>query len=278
MSTEHVDGYRGLPDGTKGYWQGWRPAGEPRATVVVVHGLGEHGGRYAHIGQRLAAAGFACYCADYRGHGRTEGPRANLGRMSDVVTDLGEFVTFARERAAGVPTFMLGHSVGGLIALQYATTHDHGLAGLVLSGAYMQVLGSSLLKPMAKLLSALTPNLGVSVVPADALSRDPEVVTAYRTDPLVHHGKVPARSGAELLATTRELPARLARLEIPMLILHGTQDRIATPEGSRMVHQRVASTDRTLRLYDGLRHEVLNEPEGDEILDELVGWLSERIG
>ncbi|MGH3980312.1 MAG: lysophospholipase [Pseudonocardiaceae bacterium] len=273
--SEHVDGYRDLPGGTTAYWQGWVPPGERRAVVVLVHGLGEHGGRYAHVGRRLAEAGLACYCADHRGHGRTEGPRANVGRMTHVVADLAEFVTFATE--PGVPTFMLGHSMGGLLALLYATTHDHDLAGLVLTGAYLQVTQSSALKPVAKLLSTLTPNLGVVPVIADAVSRDPQVVTAYRTDPLVHHGKVPVRTGAELLTATRGLPARLARLEIPVLILHGTDDRIATPEGSRMVHRAVSSPDRTLRLYDGLFHEVLNEPEGGEILDEVVGWMSDRI-
>ena len=125
---------------------------------------------------------------------------------------------------------------------------------------------------------ALTPNLGVLVVPPDAVSRDPAVVAAYRADPLVHHGKVPARTGAEILATTRALPARLPRLRIPLLLIHGTCDRLAPAAGSQLVHDGVASPDRTLRLCDGLWHEVMNEPEQDEILDEIVGWISDRIG
>lgn len=277
-SVEHLEGTRTISRARSGFWRAWLPDDDARAVVVIVHGLGEHGGRYDRVGQRLAGAGFACYAADHWGHGRSGGRRANIGRMDRVVSDLAEFVGFATAHTPGVPLFLLGHSFGGLVALQYATGEPAELAGLVLSGAYVQVtVGSPLLRSAAQLLSAVTPNLGVQRVPPEYVSRDPDVVAAYRADPLVHHGKVPARTGAEILATTQALPDRLERLRVPMLIMHGSEDRLATPDGSRMVHQRVTMEDRTLRLYDGLYHEIFNEPEQDQVLDDLVGWLAEHI-
>ncbi|MPZ66264.1 MAG: alpha/beta fold hydrolase [Pseudonocardiaceae bacterium] len=275
---DHLEGTRTISRASSGFWQGWLPDDDPRAVVVIVHGLGEHGGRYDHVGQHLAGAGFACYAADHCGHGRSQGRRANIGRMDRIVDDLAEFVGFATAHTPGVPVFVLGHSMGGLIALQYATGEPAELTGLVLSGAAVQVaVGSSLMRSVARLLSAVTPNLGVLTLPPEHLSRDPEVVAAYRTDPLVHHGKVPARTGAEILATTQALPERLDRLRIPVLILHGVEDRLVSPAGSRMVHQRIATEDRTLRLYDGLHHEIFNEPEQDQVLDDLIGWLARHI-
>lgn len=275
---EHLEGTRATSRGSSGFWQAWLPDGDARAVVVLVHGLGEHGGRYDHVGQRLANAGFGCYAADLSGHGRSEGRRANIGRMDRIVGDLGEFVGFATTHTPRVPLFLLGHSMGGLIALQYATGEPAELTGLVVSGAAVQVaVGSLLMRSAARLLSAVTPNLGVLTLPPEYVSRDPAVVAAYRADPLVHHGKVPARTGAEILAATQALPDRLERLRIPVLILHGVEDRLATPAGSRMVHERVATEDRTLRLYDGLHHEVFNEPEQDQVLDDLIAWLVERI-
>jgi acylglycerol lipase len=275
---EHLEGSRTLARGGNGHWQAWLPDTDARAVVVIVHGLGEHIGRYDHVGHRLASAGFACYAADHIGHGRSDGRRANVERMDRVVDDLAEFVGFATAHTPGTPVFVLGHSLGGLIALQYATGESVELAGVVISGAAVQPgVGSPVLRSVARLLSAVTPNLGVLTLPPEYLSRDPEVVASYCADPLVHLGKIPARTGAEILAATQALPDRLARLRIPVLILHGEQDRMTTPEGSRMVHQRVAAQDRTLRIYDGLYHEIFNEPEQDEVLDDVIGWLAERI-
>lgn len=280
-----VEGQYDLVGGGSGYWQAWLPDGDPRAVVVVVHGFGEHSGRYDHVGRRFARNGFAAYAADHRGHGRTPtGHRANIHRMATVVDDLAGFVRFAAGRAPGAPLVILGHSMGALIALQYATRdvpqrqNPTELAALVLTGAAVQVsIASPLLKRAARVLSAVVPNLGVLALPPEDVSRDPAVVAAYRADPLVHHGKIPARTGAEILAATVALPDRLPRLRVPVLLVHGTQDRLAPPAGSAMVHDRVGSADRTLRLLPGLAHEVMNEPEQDEVLDEIVQWIIEHV-
>lgn len=278
MGTRHLEGRRELAPARSAYWQAWLPDAEPRGVVVLVHGFGEHSARYGHVGTRLATAGFAVYAADHRGHGRTEGRRANVERMALVVDDLGGFVRFVADRHRGLPVFMVGHSLGGLIALQYATGPDAALDGLVLSGPLVVVtVGSPMLKRLAGVLSALVPDMEVTGLDVDAISRDPEVVRAYRDDPLVHHGKIPARSGAEILATAEALPERLPALTMPLLLLHGTEDRICVPAGSTMVHDTVSSPDKTLRRYDGLYHEIFNEPEQDEVLADLVSWLQAHL-
>jgi alpha-beta hydrolase superfamily lysophospholipase len=279
VSHGHVEGHRNLAPGRSAYWQAWLPADHARAIIVIVHGIHEHSGRYAHVGSRLAEAGFASYAADHRGHGRSDGRRANLERMALIVDDLSSFVRFAAERHPGLPVFMVGHSLGGLIALQYATEQGTALEGLVLSGPLVEVtVGSALLKRLAGVLSALAPNLGVTALDVDEkICRDPEVVRSYREDPLVYLGKVKARTGAEILATTLLLPARLPRLSVPLLLLHGTDDEICAPAGSTMVHDRVSSPDKTVRCYPDLYHEVFNEPERDEVLTDLVCWLEQHL-
>ena len=284
MSTGHVEGRREIAPGRSAYWQAWLPQDplpqDPtRASVVIVHGLHEHSARYAHVGTRLAAAGFAAYAADHRGHGRSDGRRANIEQMALIVEDLGSFVRFVLERHPGLPVFMVGHSLGGLIALQYATEARAVLNGLVVSGPAVQVMaGSVLQRRLAGVLSALVPNLGVVDIDADQkISRDPEVVRAYRADPLVYHGKVRARTGAEMLTTMEGLPSRLPRLSLPLLLLHGTEDQICALAGSVMVHDAVSSPDKILHRYQGLYHEVFNEPEREAILTDLLSWLTQHL-
>jgi alpha-beta hydrolase superfamily lysophospholipase len=279
VSNGHVEGHREIAPGRSAYWQAWLPPDRARAVVVIVHGLHEHSARYAHVGTRLAGAGFAVYAADHRGHGRSDGRRANIERMTLIVDDLGSFVRFATERHAGLPVFMVGHSLGGLIALQYATEPGTPLDGLVLSGPLVAVtVGSALQRRLAGVLSALVPDLRVAALDAaEKISRDPEVVRSYREDPLVYHGRIKARTGAEILVTIEGLPARLPRLSAPLLILHGTNDLMCAPAGSTVVHEGVSSPDKTVRRYQDLYHEVFNEPERDEVLTDLVRWLEQHL-
>ncbi len=285
MTTTHEQGRRAIAAGRTAagrtaYWQAWVPGEPARGVVVVVHGIHEHLARYAHVGRRLAAAGFATYAADQPGHARTDGRRANVARMALIQADLRSFVHFAAQRHRGRPVFMVGHSLGGLIALQFATACGAAtLDGLVVSGpAVTATAGSALARRLAGVLSALVPNLGVAALDADQkISRDPEVVRAYRDDPLVYRGRIKARTGAEILATMQGLPAALPRLSVPLLLLHGTADVICPLAGSAMVHDTVSSPDRTLRRYPGLYHEVFNEPEREAILTDLICWLNDHL-
>ncbi|HVS44165.1 MAG TPA: lysophospholipase [Candidatus Dormibacteraeota bacterium] len=272
----HVDGRFSGAGGVDLFWQAWTPA-DPRAVVVIAHGAGEHSGRYEHVARRLVDAGYAVYALDHRGHGRSAGRRAFVDRMDRAIADVRTLVGRAASENPGRSLFLLGHSMGGTISIAFAARHQDELAGLALSGPVAVLEAASpALRVVASVLSTLTPNLGVFGVDPSLVSRDPEVVRAYREDPLVFHGKLPARTVAELAAAVGRFPAEVPQIRLPLLVMHGTKDALAPVAGATMVHERAASTDKTLRLYEGLYHEILNEPERQTVLGDLLSWLDDR--
>ena len=240
-----------------------------------MHGAHEHGGRYRHVAERLAAAGYATHAVDHPGHGRSPGRRGNIGGMAAAVDGVAELVRSAGAQHPGVPLFVYGHSLGGLIALQYLTgTPEPRVAGAVISAPALDTSAANpVQRAVAPLLSRLLPGLGVLRLDAEAVSRDPEVVRAYRTDPLNRTGKMVARTGAELMATALAMPRRLPGLRMPLLVLHGTADRLVPPAASEVVRAHAGSADVTVRVYEGLFHEPHNEPEKDAVLTDVLTWL-----
>jgi acylglycerol lipase len=276
MTSEHVEARLDGTGGVALYWQAWLPETEARAVVVISHGVSEHSARYTHVGQRLAGAGYAAYALDHRGHGRSEGKRVMVN-AGDVVADLRAFIDLAAARHPGKPVYLLGHSMGAAIAIACAVRHQDALAGLLLSGALADPdAASPVTRALSRVLSKLTPSLGVYQVDASLISRDPEVVRAYEQDPLVHHGKLPARTVAELTGAVGKFPEEVPALRLPILVMHGGEDSLTTIAGSRMVHDRASSSDKTLEIYDGLRHEILNEPEKERVISEMIEWLDAR--
>jgi alpha-beta hydrolase superfamily lysophospholipase len=274
----HATGFFAGAGGLRIFWQSWRPRGEATAVVVLVHGASEHSGRYAHVAEALTSGGYAVYALDHRGHGRSGGTRAVLDRMSHAVADLDQLVLRAREENLGRPVFMLGHSMGGTVAVSYCLRHKPGdsrLAGLILSGplAALEAAPAPLLA-LGRMLSVLAPRLGVVAIDANLVSRDPQVVRDYVADPLNHHGRLPARTVAELAAAVGRFPDAVPAITLPALILYGTADALAPPAGSEMLLQRLGSADKRATAYPGLFHEILNEPEREEVLTEILGWLS----
>ena len=262
------------------FWRSWTPDDTPaRAVVVLVHGLGEHSGRYDHVVARLVGEGYAVHTVDHRGHGRSDGPRAFIEDMDDVVADVDTLVDRAVAAEPGVPVFMLGHSMGGLIALRYALAHQERLAGLILSAALAQL--DAVPKPLelvGRTLSVIAPRAPLIAIDSALVSRDPAVVEAYRSDPLVHHGKVPARTAVQLADTVERFPETVGAITVPTLILYGTADGLCAPAGSVMLGERIGAADKTVTAYEGLFHEILNEPERETVLDDIVGWLGARVG
>ena len=259
------------------YRKRWLPDGEPRATVVIAHGAGEHLGRYEHVAKRLTDAGYAVHALDHRGHGRSEGPRADIGPMDGVVADLRSLVALARSERPDEKLFLLGHSMGGCIALEYALRNPREIDGLILSSALTSLNAASpATRAISKAVGSLLPRLGVYAVDTKLVSRDPEVVSAYERDPLVHHEKVPARTVGQVTRSVESFPARLPGLSVPLLVFHGTDDRITEKAGTERVNELAGSTDKTIELFEGLYHETLNEPEQDHVLDLVVAWLDQR--
>jgi len=218
---EHPEGLVAGAGGAEIYWQAWLPSGEPRAVVVIAHGIGEHSGRYGHVAARLNAAGFAAYALDHRGHGRSSGPRGLIDRMDHAVSDVDSFVTLAAARHADHPLHLLGHSMGGAIAIAYALRHQERLHGLLLSSAAVSV-GSAPASARfeAKALATVAPSAGILGIDPSLISHDPAVVRAYREDPLVYQGQLPSRTVAEFAATVVGIVAWVHALCVPTLDMY----------------------------------------------------------
>lgn len=253
------------------------PSSAPKGVAVIAHGLGEHGARYDHVVDRLVAAGYRVAVPDHRGHGRSGGRRLALGRFGDYAADLAVVIEQVRDPA--LPTVLIGHSMGGAIALDFALTHPTRLDALVLSGPAILTESDppGPLVPVARLLGRVAPRLPVAALDPNQVSRDPAVVAAYKSDPLVIRGRVPARVGAELVATAHGFAKRLGALRTPLLVMHGSGDKLTLPQGSRLVDRLAGSTDKTLVIWDGLLHEIFQEPEREQVLDTMMDWLAVRI-
>ena len=286
------------------FYRAWRPADDTRASVVIAHGLGEHGGRYGRLVDALLTRGFAASAMDHRGFGRSPGRRGHVNSWAEYRTDLGGFLDLARQADPGVPLFLYGHSMGALIALDYALEasaerprvpgslpsggsetpggsipDERSLRGLILSGVPLKPVGVA--KPwlvlVAKALSRILPRTALRPgVDAGALSRDPEVVRAYEEDPLVHR-RVTARWGVEALAAIERAKGRLPELKLPLLVVHGGDDPLNSPEGSRLVAERAGSADATLRIYRGVRHEPHNDLAWEAAVRDVADWIEARL-
>jgi alpha-beta hydrolase superfamily lysophospholipase len=260
-------------------WRSWLPEGDPRAVVVIAHGAGEHIGRYEHVAARLVSERYAVYGLDHRGHGHSEGPRALIDRVDNAVADLDQFVVLAAGEHPGTDVFLLGHSMGGCLSLVYAIRHQQRLTGLVLSGPLAALdAAPAPVRVLAGVLSALAPKLPLFAVDPSLVSRDPAVVRAYEADPLVHHGKLPVRTVAELAGAVESFPDSVGAITIPTLIMYGTADKLAPPKGSEMLDARIGAADKTVIPYEGLYHEILNEPEQQRVMDDMCAWLNAHVG
>jgi alpha-beta hydrolase superfamily lysophospholipase len=246
------------------YYRWWRPDGPTRAHVVIAHGFAEHSGRYEHVAAALTGAGYSAWAPDHRGHGHSEGEQANIESVGAAVSDLDLFVDEVRGEEPNGPLYLLGHSMGGLIATAYTEDHQERLSGLALSGPLLHVAPG--LVELADLEEI--PDLGL----ADAVSSDPAVVQAYKDDPLVYQGPPPR----EFLRAAGEVDGvldRLGELTLPLLIMHGSADALVSPQALRDVVAGVKSEDLTARLWPGLWHEIFNEPQQGAVLAFLTAWL-----
>jgi lysophospholipase len=265
-------------------WQSWTP-GIPRGAVIIIHGLAEHGGRYNKTGEFLSGHGWAVYACDLRAHGLSPDPpksgRVHINRFTDYFYDVDAMVDLVRNRHAGLPIFILGHSMGGLIAISYALKKPDAPAGAIISspalGTHPQFKPPLFLKVMVGILSRLAPRLLVdSGLDTQAICRDPEVVTAYIDDPLVSQ-KVSARWYSEMMKAMKRAHRNAGSLQIPMLLMQSGADRLVDPAAPGRWAGAAPPGLVELVLWEGLYHEMLNEPEKDKVRAKLLEWLNSRV-
>ncbi len=267
--------------GVELYAQRWRPVGaEPKAVVVIHHGLADHSARYAGLAARLVRAGYAVWALDMRGHGRSAGRRIAIGGVDQVLDDLDGFLRLVREREPGRPVFLYGHSLGGLISCLYAIERQPDLAGLVLVAPALAFEAPPLQAGVIQVLAALVPDAPAVPPEHDRFSQRAEVVAEMDADPLIHQGPGPARTGRSAIDGVARVWAAPERLRVPLLVEHGTADRLTAPSGSRDLVARAGTRDRTLRLHDGLVHDLLREPDGagERVAGEIEAWLDAHVG
>jgi len=265
-------------DGLHLHERGWLPEGDPVGVVVVVHGVLEHGGRYAELAAALTGRGYAVWAFDLRGHGNSEGGRTCIRSFDEYLKDLESFLDRVRSRHPGETPYLLGHSMGGNIAALFTLTRREELRGLVLSAPALRIgeVASPLLRHLVEFVSRVLPWLRIGRVTYHTLSRDSEAIEDFKNDPLVYHGRLPVRTGAEIFRAGRCIMDQAEAIKLPLLVLHGTGDVVTTAEGSRQFHARAGSDDKTLKLYEGLYHEVLNEPERGQVIRDVIEWLNAR--
>jgi alpha-beta hydrolase superfamily lysophospholipase len=268
-------------DGTLFQVQGWEPDQNAKAVVALIHGLGEHTGRYAHVGKALTDAGYALFGFDLRGHGRSGGARGYTPSLDAYMQDMRAFFKYLVTRYPALPHFLYGHSLGSLLSLVYAIQYSNGLNGVMVNGAALRsALQEQKTKvAMAKLLGTLVPaTIITSGLDASAISRDPDVVNAYLNDPLVHN-KASLGFGKAALDAIDTCFTRGQDIIPPLLIMYGTADRVTYPSGSEDFARLASEKNRdvTLKSWDGMYHEVHNEPGKAEVFRFMVEWLDHHL-
>ena len=281
MTTNHSSGEFTSHDGTRIFHQEWAPADQSGtdAALAIIHGYGEHGGRYAHVGEFFASHGFQTAAMDHRSHGRSEGKDTFFRSIDDCVGDVDLFVRQLKEQAPGLPIFVLAHSMGGLITTRWVEEYQPELNGVLLTGpaVLLDESISPFLVKISGIIGRIAPRLKTITLDGEAVSRDPEVVRKYNEDPLNYRGGIPAATGAALNAGIKAVHENLSKFSLPVRLMHGSADRLARPDGSEKLLAGFSSGDKELVPYEGLYHEILNEPENRQIMKECLDWMTHRF-
>jgi alpha-beta hydrolase superfamily lysophospholipase len=255
----------------------WRPDGNPRGVVAICHGVNSHSGYYFWAAEQFVAQGLAVYALDLRGRGKSDGERFYLDKFADYLSDVDLLVTLAKSREPGLPVFLLGHSAGGVISSVYALENQAKLAGLICESFAFQVYAPDFALAVLKGLSHLAPHAHVLRLKNEDFSRDPQVVQAMNTDPLIANEVQPTRTVAELVLADERLKREFPLITLPLLILHGKADKATKPSGSQLFYDAAGSPDKTLKMYDGYVHDLLNDLGRERVMADITAWINARL-
>ena len=265
------------PAGQQIFTRAWAPPAEPRAVLLICHGVNSHSGQYLWAASQFAAAGFAVHALDLRGRGQSEGERFFAESIGDYVDDLSALVRHAKAAHPGKPVFLLGHSAGGVVSCSYALGHQAELAGLICESFAFRVYAPDFALAVLKGLSHLTPHVPVLKLRNEDFSRDPAWVAAMNADPLIKGESQPVQTVAALVRADERLEREFASITLPVFILHGTADKATRPDGSILFHEKAGSADKTLKLYEGHFHDLLNDFGKEGVADDITAWINARL-
>ena len=263
--------------GQRLFVRSWRPNGNARGVVAIVPGFNAHSGYYTWAGEQFAANGLAAYALDLHGRGHSDGERFYVDKFSDYVNDAEALVSLVKERHSGLPAFMLGHSAGGVISCIYTLDHPTELAGLICESFAHEIPAPDFALAVFKGVSHLAPHAHILHLKNELFSRDPKAVEAMSNDPLIAHETQPTKTLAEMVRADERLKKEFPLITLPLLILHGTADQATKPSGSQHFFDRSGSKDKTLKLYEGHFHDLLNDVGKEQVMADMQDWISARL-
>jgi alpha-beta hydrolase superfamily lysophospholipase len=268
--------FNGLKD-VSIFFRSWHPDAKPRAVVAICHGLNAHSGEYLWVGEQLEAAGFAVYALDLRGRGKSDGERFYVDDLADYVGDVAMLIELAKKREPGVPVYLLGHSAGGVVSCVYTLDNQDKIAGLICEDFAFQVPAPDLAIAAVKGISHLAPHAHALKLHNQDFSRDPKVVKSKNDDPLIANEVQPAATVAALARADARLKREFPVIKLPVFILHGTADKVTKPSGSQAFYDNAGSADKTLKLYEGHYHDLLNDLGKEEVMSDILAWIDKRL-
>ena len=263
--------------GTRIFLRSWQPDGTPRAVIVICHGVNSHGGQYIWPAEQFVKDGYAVYALDLRGRGKSEGERFYVEDVADYVADVAGTIRIAKSRHPGLPVFLLGHSAGGVTSAVYVLDNQSELAGFICESFAFQVPAPGFALAAIKGVSHLAPRLPVLKLKNEDFSRDPKAVDALNSDPLIAHEVQPAITVAALVRADERLREEFPRITLPVLIMHGTDDKATVCQGSQFFYDTVGSKDKTLELYEGHYHDLLNDVGKEGVVSDIKAWIGRHL-
>jgi acylglycerol lipase len=276
LSTSNQETVEGV-SGLKICFRSWHPDGKAKGTVVIVPGFNAHSGYYEWVADRFVADGLAVYAVDLRGRGNSEGERFYVEAFEDYVRDVEKVTAIVKTREPGLPMFMLGHSAGGVVACLYTLDHQGELAGLICESFAHELPAPDFALAVFKGISHIAPHAHVLHLPNERFSRDPKAVEMMNNDPLIAHETQPMLTMAAMVRADERLKKEFPLITLPLLILHGTLDKNTKPSGSQHFYDRAGAADKTLKLYEGGFHDLLNDIDKKSVMQDIEDWVNFRV-
>ena len=259
------------------FYRSWQPEGRTRGVVVIVHGFNSHSGQYLWVGEQFAAKGSAAYAIDLRGRGRSEGERYYVEKMEDYTDDVATLVRTAKSENPGLPVFVIGLSAGGVVSCVYTLDHQSEIDGLICESFAYDLPVPGFVLSLLKGFDYIAPHAHVYTLKNENFSRDPLFVESMNNDPLIKGESEPTQTAKVMIDAAGRLHREFPLIKVPVLILHGTADKATNPSGSRFFYDNAGSTDKTLKLYEGHYHDLLNDVGKEVVMADINDWIDARV-